>query len=55
MDRAKNLLKEEYLPIRKRWEYWFERSEGEYDDYVDTLERFWYSVLQQIILLISKL
>ena len=55
MDRAKNLLKEEYLAIRKRWEYWFDRSEGEYDDEVDILERFWYSVLQQIILLISKL
>lgn len=55
MDRAKNLLKEEYLTIRKRWEYWFDRSEGVYDDEVDILERFWYSVLQQIILLISKL
>ena len=55
MNRAKNLLKEEYLTIRKRWEYWFDRSEGEYDEEVDTLERFWYNVLQQIILLISKL
>lgn len=55
MNRAKNLLKEEYLTIRKRWEYWLERSVGEDDEEVDALERFWYNVLQQIILLISKL
>ena len=55
MNRAKNLLKEEYLTIQKRWEYWFKRSVGEDDEEVDTLERFWYNVLQQIILLISKL
>lgn len=55
MNRAKNLLKEEYLTIQKRWEYWFERSVGEDDEEVDTLERFWDNVLQQIILLISKL
>ena len=55
MNKAKNLLKEEYLQVQKRWEYRFKRSVGEDDEEVDTLERFWYNVLQQIILLISKL
>lgn len=55
MNRAKNLLKEEYLTIRKRWEYWFERSVVEDDEEVDTLERFWYDVLKQITLLINNL
>lgn len=54
MNRAKNLLKEEYLTIRKRWEYWFERSAGEDDEEVDTLGRFWYDVLKQITLLINN-
>ena len=26
MNKAKNLLKEEYLQVQKRWEYWYERS-----------------------------
>lgn len=55
MNKAKNLLKEEYFQVQKRWEYWFKRSVGEDDEEVDTLERFWYNVLQQIIPLISKL
>lgn len=48
MNRAKNLLKEEYLTIQKRWEYWYERSVFEDDEEVDALERFWNNVLQQI-------
>lgn len=55
MNKAKNLLKEEYLQVKKRWEYWYERSVVEDDEEVDTLERFWYNVLQQIKLLINNL
>ena len=53
MNKAQNLLKEEYLQVQKRWEYWYERSFD--DEEVDTLERFWYNVLQQIKLLINNL
>lgn len=55
MNRAKNLLKEEYLTIRKCWGYWYERSILEDDEEVETLEKFWYDVLQQIKLLINNL
>lgn len=57
MNKAKNLLKEEYLQISKRLEYWYERSvvEDNEDEEVDTLVRFWYNVLQQIKLLINNL
>lgn len=55
MNKAKNLLKEEYLQVQKRWEYWYERSVVEDDEEVGTLERFWYNVLQQIRLLINNL
>lgn len=55
MNKAKNLLKEEYLQVQKRWEYWYERSLVEADEEVYTLERFWYNVLQQIRLLINNL
>lgn len=40
MNKAKNLLKEEYLQVQKRWEYWYERSVLEDDEEVDTRERF---------------
>lgn len=53
MNKAKNLLKEEYLQVQKRWEYWYERSVLEDDEEVDTLERFWENVLQQIKLQIN--
>ena len=55
MNKAKNLLKEEYLQVQKRWEYWYERSVLEDDEEVYPLERFWYNVLQQIKLLINNL
>lgn len=55
MNKAKNLLKEEYLEVLKNWEYWYERSVVEDDEEVDTLERFGYNVLQQIKLLINNL
>ena len=55
MNNAKNLLKEEYLQVQKRWEYWYERSAVEDDEEVETLERFWYNVLQQIRFLINNL
>lgn len=55
MNKAKNLLKEEYLQVKKHWEYWYERSVVEDDEEVETLERFWYNVLQQIRLLINNL
>lgn len=55
MNKAKNLLKEEYLQVQKRWEYWYERSILEDDEEVDTLVIFWYNVLQQIKLLINNL
>lgn len=55
MNKAKNLLKEEYLQGQKRWEYWHERSILEDDEEVETLEKFWYDVLQQIKLLINNL
>lgn len=55
MNKAKNLLKEEYLQVQKRWGYWYERSVVEYDEEVETLERFWCNVLQQIRLLINNL
>lgn len=48
MNKAKNLLKEEYLSIQRRWEYWYGCSVFECDEEVDILERFWYGVLQQI-------
>lgn len=55
MNKAKNLLKEEYLQVQERLEYWYERSVVEDDEEVDTLVRFWYNVLQQIKLLINNL
>lgn len=55
MNKAKNLLKEEYLQVQKRWDYWYERSFVEDDEEVDTLEKFWYNVLLQIELLINNL
>ena len=55
MNKAKNLLKEEYLQVQKRWEYWYERSVVEDDEEVETLEKFWYDVLKQITLLINNL
>lgn len=54
MNKAKNLLKEEYLQVQKRWEYWYNRSVFEKDEEVDALERFWNNVLQQIKDLINK-
>lgn len=55
MNKAKNLLKEEYLEVLKNWEYWYERSVLEDDEEVGTLVIFWYNVLQQIKLLINNL
>lgn len=55
MNKAQNLLKEEYLQVQKRWEYWHERSVLEDDEEVNTLEKFWYNVLLQIELLINNL
>ena len=55
MNRAKNLLKEEYLTIQKRWEYWYERPALEDDEEVDTPGIFRDNVLQQITLLINNL
>lgn len=55
MNKAQNLLKEEYLQVQKRWEYWYERSILEDDEEVDTLEKFWDNVLLQIELLINNL
>lgn len=54
MNKAKNLLKEEYLEVLKNWEYWYNRSAFENDEEVDALERFWNNVLQQIKDLIKK-
>ena len=54
MNWTKNLLKEEYLQVQKRWEYWYERSAVEDDEEVDTLGSFWYNVLQQIKFLINN-
>lgn len=49
MNRAKNLLKEEYLTIQMRWEYWFyEAVFGERDEEVDALEKFWRETLFRI-------
>lgn len=45
MNRAKNLLKEEYLTIQKRWEYWFYKAVFEE---VDALEKFWRETLFRI-------
>lgn len=55
MNKAKNLLKEEYLQVQRHWDYWYERSVVEDDEEVDALERFWSNVLQQIKLLINNL
>lgn len=55
MNNAKNLLKEEYLQVQKRWEYWYEHSVVDDDEEVETLGRFWYNVLQQIRFLINNL
>lgn len=55
MNKAQNLLKEEYLQVQKRWEYWLERSVLEDDKEVNTLEKFWYNVLLQIEFLINNL
>jgi hypothetical protein len=49
MNRAKNLLKEEYLTIQKRWEYWFYKAVfEERDEEVDALEKFWRETLFRI-------
>lgn len=55
MNKAKNLLKEEYLEVLKNWEYWCERSAARDDEGGDILEKFWYDVLKQITLLINNL
>lgn len=55
MNKAQNLLKEEYLQVQKRWDYWYGRLFVEDDEEVDTLEKFWYNVLLQIELLINNL
>lgn len=55
MNKAKNLLKEEYLQVQKRLEYWYKRSVLEDDEEVDTLVMFWDNVLRQIKLLINNL
>lgn len=49
MNRAKNLLKEEYLTIQKCWEYWFYKAVFEKrDEEVDALEKFWREALFRI-------
>ncbi len=47
MNRAKNLLKEEYLMIQRHWEYWFYKTvfEEERDEEVVALEDFWRETL----------
>nr|DAF02781.1 MAG TPA: hypothetical protein [Caudoviricetes sp.] len=56
MNRAKNLLKEEYLTIQKRWEYWFDRlTLEEPDEEVEALEKFWRQTLFMIKDLIKNL
>lgn len=56
MNWTKNLLKEEYLTIQKRWEYWFYKAVfEERDEEVDALEKFWREILFRIKDLIEDL
>lgn len=56
MNRAKNLLKEEYLTIQRHWEYWFYKTvfEEERDEEVVALEDFWRETLLRIKDLIKE-